>query len=214
MIETSPVAYAVKTATKRRSAKTANAFDDLILSVARNKDEQAFLALFNHFAPRVKSFLMRGLSEQEAEELAQETMLMLWQKADGFNPKAASAATWIYTIARNKKIDRLRKHRVPTLDIDDLAANGHEPSVPPVEADWMQGKMRERLKNAIDELPADQASLVYKAFFEDMSHSEISAATDIPLGTVKSRLRLGMARLRESFDAELPSRHELRKGKK
>jgi RNA polymerase sigma factor (sigma-70 family) len=216
MVQPSTIIRGEKPASAGAPLHAMPSYNDLILSVARTKDEQAFLALFSHFAPRVKSFLMRSqLSEQEAEELAQETMLMVWQKADRFDPKVASAATWIYTIARNKKIDRLRKNHVVTLDIDDLAATEHEPSsAASVENDWMQGRMRERLRSAIDELPVDQANIVHKAFFEDMSHSEISAATDIPLGTVKSRLRLGMAHLRESLNDASFSQHELHKEKK
>jgi RNA polymerase sigma-70 factor (ECF subfamily) len=175
-------------------------FNDLISFVARNRDKQAFISLFLHFAPRVKSFLMRGnMNENEAEELAQETMLMVWQKADQFNPMIATASTWIFTIARNKKIDRMRKNRVVTLDIEDMIAAGQEPSAEMPELDWSSGRMRTRLAEAIKTLPEDQATLVYKAFYEDLSHSEIAAKTQIPLGTVKSRLRMGMARLRASL---------------
>lgn len=187
-------------ATKKTSAKDLEKarYDHLLLRVARNKDKQAFLDLFNHFAPRVKSFLMRGgIAENEAEELAQETMLLMWQKAEQFDPKIASASTWIYTIARNKKIDRLRKANVVTLDIDDLIAAGQEPAAPAQQPDWNNPVMRKQLSDAIKALPAEQSELVYRAFYDDLSHSQIAEVTRIPLGTVKSRLRLGLARLRE-----------------
>lgn len=178
--------------------------DDLLLGLARNRDKESFVALFNHFAPRVKAFLMRGnLSEQEAEELTQDTMLTMWQKADQFDPYKASAATWVFTIARNKKIDRMRKNAVVTLDLDDLVMAGAEPASDAVSADdeLASGRARDRLARAIAQLPPEQALVVRKAFYDDMSHGEIAAATNIPLGTVKSRLRLGLERLRKNVFA-------------
>lgn len=173
-------------------------YDDLLGRVGRNKDKEAFIALFNHFAPRIKSFLMRGgMAEDAAEELAQETMLTMWQKAEKFDSSKAAASTWIFTIARNKKIDRLRKKGVITLDLDDLMLADAEPAVDQADLDWTHGDAHNRLARAMRDLPEEQAALVRKAFYEDMSHSEIAAATNLPLGTVKSRLRLGLARLRQ-----------------
>lgn len=182
------------------AAKPSASFNDLVSQIARTKDKQAFVTVFDYFAPRVKGFLMRGgMSEQEAEELAQETMLMVWQKADQYNAELSSASTWIYTIARNKKIDRLRKNQFAFLDLDDLTASGLEPSVEAVDLDWNGGLVQERLTKAIDQLPPEQAELVQKAFYEDMSHAEIAKATALPLGTVKSRLRMGLAHLRKTL---------------
>lgn len=183
-------------------------WNQLMDRVARLRDRCAFVALFDHFAPRVKGYLMRhGFAEDEAEEIAQDTMLQVWQKADYFDPERAAVSTWIYTIARNKKIDRLRKHRPMMLDLDDLIAQGFEPEEPHSgQQDILldQAQLTRRLTDAIEELPKDQAELVQKAFFEDMSHADIAAATHIPLGTVKSRLRAGLARLRKTlFDQDV-----------
>lgn len=181
-------------------AKPGVSFNDLVSQIARTQNKQAFVTVFDYFAPRVKGFLMRGgMSEEEAEELAQETMLMVWQKADQYNPELSSASTWIYTIARNKKIDRLRKNQFAFLDIDDLAASGQEPSVEAADIDWTGGRVQEKLTKAINDLPREQADLVQKAFYEDMSHAEIAKATSLPLGTVKSRLRMGLAHLRKNL---------------
>jgi RNA polymerase sigma-70 factor (ECF subfamily) len=178
--------------------------DDLLLALARTRDKDAFVALFRYFAPRIKAFLMRGnMPEQEAEELTQDTLLSMWQKADQFDPYKASATTWVYTIARNKKIDRMRKNGVVTLDLDDLVLAGAEPAVESsADGDLAQGRARDRLAQAIGALPPEQALVVRKAFYDDMSHGEIAAATDIPLGTVKSRLRLGLERLRQNMFVE------------
>ena len=172
-------------------------FDEVIANIARLRDRHAFVTLFDYFAPRVKAYVMRGgLSEAEAEELAQDTMLQVWQKAGQFDPKRASAATWIYTIARNKKIDRLRKDKFVTIDLDQLSEAGQEIAAESQDP-LMSPLMAERLTDAIHALPEEQAVLVKQAFFQDMSHADIASATRIPLGTVKSRLRLGLARLRK-----------------
>lgn len=173
--------------------------DDLILQVARQRDRQAFVTLFDYFAPRIKGYLMKGgITEPEAEELAQDTMLQLWQKAEQFDPYRASASTWIYTIARNRKIDRLRKNKFTMIDLDHLAESGQEIAAESRENPF-SGQLAERLTAAIGALPEEQAELVQKAFFNDMSHAELAASTRLPLGTVKSRLRLGLARLRKAL---------------
>lgn len=178
---------------------------NLILDrIARVRDRTAFVALFDHFAPRIKGYLMRnGFAESEAEELAQDTMLQVWQKAGYFDPQRAAASTWIYTIARNKQIDRLRKHRPIMLDMDDLLIQPDDAAqeTTGVSRDIFlnQARLVQRLTDAIKDLPKEQAELVQKAFFEDKSHAVIAAETKIPLGTVKSRLRAGLARLRQNL---------------
>lgn len=169
--------------------------DALLLRVGRGRDRRAFVALFHLFAPRLKAFLCRGsLDAGLAEEIIQEVMVVVWRKADSFDPARASAATWIYTIARNRRIDRLRQERRPEIDPDDPAL------VPEPEdaADFalMREDDRTRLHQAIDQLPPDQSDLLRMAYFEDKPHSAIAAERQLPLGTVKSRLRLALVRLR------------------
>lgn len=182
---------------------TGKDFDDLLVQLARNGRQDDFVRIFDYFAPRVKSFLMRGgLNENDAEELAQETLMTVWQKAGQFDPYMASASTWIYTIARNKKIDRLRKNTVQTLNLEDLLLAGKEPAAENTDPDWTQGRTKEKLAAAIGALPEEQAALVKRAFYDDMSHADIAAATHLPLGTVKSRLRIGLAKLRKTLFEE------------
>jgi RNA polymerase sigma-70 factor (ECF subfamily) len=169
--------------------------DELIARVAQRQDRAAFAALFEHFAPRVKAYLMRlGADDGSAQELAQEVMLAVWRRAASFNPALASVSTWIFTIARNKRIDLLRRERHSELDPDDPALVPD----PAVGADVVldHAETGARLRAAIGSLPEEQARLLKMAYFEDKSHSAIAAETRLPLGTVKSRIRLALNRLR------------------
>lgn len=176
-------------------------FESLIGRVAQARDRGAFGDLFAHFAPRVKAYLMRmGAPAQTAEDLAQEAMLTLWRKAHLFDPAKASAATWVFTIARNLRIDALRRERRPLFDSGD-------PSLaPPAEEDAdlvLETRQSEAaLRAALAALPAEQAEIVRLSYFSDKPHSQIAAELDIPLGTVKSRLRLAMSRLRGAMGEE------------
>lgn len=175
---------------------TADDWADCILAIRDRGDKAAFAALFGHFAPRVKSFLMRsGADAGLAEECAQEVMVTLWQKAHLYDPSRASAATWIFTIARNRKIDALRRMRRP--DPEELPwGPEHEPG----QADALALQQESRkLEEAITTLPAKQRELIEKAYFGDLSHSEIAAETGLPLGTIKSRIRLALDRLRHAM---------------
>ena len=160
------------------------------------RDEAAFARLFGHFAPRVKAFLMRsGADATLAEECAQETMAALWHKAHLFDPARASVATWIFTIARNRRIDALRRQRRP--EPEDLTW-GPEPE--PDQADAMALQQESaQLGEALATLPEKQRLLIEKAYFGDLTQSEIAAETGLPLGTIKSRIRLALDRLRHEM---------------
>lgn len=176
-------------------APQARDLNALMLAVARERSRSAFGSLFGYFAPRLKSYLMRsGTDPGQAEELVQEVMLLVWHRAETFDPNQASASTWVFTIARNKRIDVIRRERHPEIDLTDPAL------VPePVEAaDHAIEASQEnaRLRAAIGSLPSEQADLLRLAYYDDKPHSIISAERGIPLGTVKSRLRLAVDRLR------------------
>lgn len=170
-------------------------FEEMLQSIGQNQDRQAFIGLFEYFAPRVKSYLMRGgMVPETADELAQETMLTVWDKAAAYKPEKASASTWIFTIARNKKIDFLRKREQIHIDLGDLSLPDESGETPREQA--MRSEEMQLLAEAIHKLPEEQADLLYKSFFEDKTHSEIAEETGIPLGTIKSRIRLALEKLR------------------
>jgi RNA polymerase sigma factor (sigma-70 family) len=175
------------------------ALADLVEAIALRRDRSAFVALFEHFAPRVKGYLMRiGTDGAQAEELTQEALLAVWHKAATFDRRQSSVATWVFTIARNKRIDGLRRDRRPEFDPNDpLLA-----PAPPQQADQIYeiAQSETRIKAAIADLPAEQKELLELAFYEDKSHRDIAVLRGLPLGTVKSRLRLALARLRKAID--------------
>jgi RNA polymerase sigma-70 factor (ECF subfamily) len=167
----------------------------LLLAIAGRRDRAAFVTLFGQFAPRLKSWFQRGgVPSEQAEELVQETMLAVWRKADSFDPARAGAATWIFTIARNQRIDAARKVPRRALDGDDPSLAPYAPAAPDVVFDTAQRESR--LRDALSTLPAEQADVIRLSFFEDRPHADIERVLGIPLGTVKSRLRLAMTRLR------------------
>lgn len=175
---------------------------DHVRRVCLHQDQGSFAELFGHFAPRVKAFLMKsGASEALAEECAQDVMATLWHKAHLFDPTRASVSTWIFTIARNKKIDALRKQRRP--EPEDLPW-GPEPEPDQADVMALQQDSR-RLEDALRQLPEKQRELVERAYFGDLTHSEIAAETGLPLGTIKSRIRLALERLRHAMN-EGPAR--------
>ncbi len=170
-------------------------FEDMIKSIAAHSDRAAFAALFEHFAPRVKSYMLRlGAEPSLAEELAQETLLLVWRKAAAFDSSKAAASTWIFTIARNLRIDAVRRNR---RSVDQMDEAYDAPDVEPTpDAVLAASQSEARVRNALLSLPHEQAQVVRLSFFTDKPHAEIAAELNLPLGTVKSRLRLAMGRLR------------------
>ncbi len=181
----------------RKTSKVAANMDEELVAVSR-ADKRAFKAIFEHFSPRLKSFMLRQGAEMPlAEEIVQETMVKVWRKADQFNPSKASASTWIFTIARNVRIDLLRKINRPEPDMNDPAFVD-EPQAHP--ADILSAEQQAaRLRNVIAELPEDQQNVLRLAFFEDKAHPEVASELGIPLGTVKSRVRLAVKRIRKEL---------------
>jgi RNA polymerase sigma-70 factor (ECF subfamily) len=167
----------------------------LIAAIARSGDRDAFAKLFDHFAPRVKGLLMRGGAPAElAEEVAQETLLAVWRKARLFDPAKASASTWIATIARNLRIDIARRETRARLSQVYEILDEEDPEQPDAV---LSGAEREaRVRAAMTQLSPDQYRVVELAFLEGYSHQEVAQRLAIPLGTVKSRLRLALSHLR------------------
>lgn len=169
-----------------------NNWSDLLVQLAERRDKQIYIAIFRHFAPKIKAYIARlGLVESTAEELMQETMLAVWRKAHMYNRSKAAASTWIYTLARNLSIDWMRKQKYPEYGLE---AWHEEP-----DEDRNSGEdevTADRLQKAISQLPEKQAQVIYMSFFEGRSHTDISDRLGIPLGSVKSRLRLASEKLK------------------
>lgn len=173
-------------------------FGGLIETIASARDIDAFNRLFQFFAPKLKAYGVRsGVSPDRAEELVQETMIAVWRKAHTFDRSKAAASTWIFTVARNKRIDMFRRENRPEVDVNDpwFATQTSGEAERTVE----QKQLKKMIDGSVKTLPAAQAEILHKAFYEDMSHSAIADELGLPLGTVKSRIRLALERLRISF---------------
>lgn len=176
-------------------------WSECLTLIAANEDRAAFTRLFRHFAPLVKAFALSGssLSATHADELVQEVMLKVWQKARAFDPEKAAASTWVYTIARNCRTDmfrRLQKFDTP-LAADDFTPD-QEPSEP--FAMLQSRRSRDKVHALMGTLPPDQAQILAKVYMEGKSHAEAAAELDLPLGTVKSRVRLAIQKLQIQID--------------
>jgi RNA polymerase sigma-70 factor (ECF subfamily) len=172
--------------------------EDLVLKIAQDRDKGAFKQLFAHFAPRVKSYLLKlGLDDHKAEDLAQDVLVTVWQKAIQFDPTKAKLSTWIFRISRNKFIDLTRKQKYPEVNADDHLPDmvAAEETDRPVEA--MQTAAI--VSSALTKLNPDQQKVIKLSFYEEMSHSEISTHLSLPLGTVKSRIRMAFQALRKEL---------------
>nr|WP_246741170.1 sigma-70 family RNA polymerase sigma factor [Bradyrhizobium sp. 1(2017)] len=176
---------------------------DLIGRVASSGDREAFRRLFEHFAPRIKGLMQKaGCSSDEAEEIAQGALIAVWRKAGQFDPATSGAAAWIFTIARNLRIDLFRSRaRANRLRGVSELTDAPDPAEP---ADAVVSRVQDaaRITLAIARLSAEQSMVVRLSFIEERPHPEIAGLLGIPLGTVKSRIRLAMNRLRDILDEE------------
>ncbi|MGE7369596.1 sigma-70 family RNA polymerase sigma factor [Neorhizobium sp. NPDC001467] len=174
-------------------------FAALAKAVANDRDQLAFRQLFDHFAPRLNYWLhRRGLPNDEAEEIVQDVMTVLWHRAELYDPRRSSLSTWLFRIARNRHIDLARRAKIrqardrePLIQIDD---------VPGMETLLDTDEREARVREALGRIPGEQMELVRASFFLGYTHTEIAACTGLPLGTVKSRIRLAFEHLRKALD--------------
>ena len=187
-----------------RSAPPSPAWDDwaaLMRRVADQRDREAFGRLFSHFAPRVKSYLIRtGSTDGAAEDLAQDALVMVWRKAALFDPAQAAVSTWIFTIARRLRIDAARRHQLDGAGDECFEFDRLEADQPGVAEHADATRQARRVREALDRLPPEQAQVLRLSFYDDEPHARIAAELGLPLGTVKSRIRLAVAHLRRMID--------------
>ena len=178
-----------------------NEWAALVAAVADARDKEAFARLFDHFAPRLQAYLGRlGSEPGQAEEIAQDVMKTLWHKAALFDPAKSSVSTWLYRVARNRRIDGLRRNRLDFVDARE--AFDAIPDEPETDRLLDLHQREEALRGALGALPEEQLALVRLAFFEGLSHRDIAERAGLPLGTVKSRLRLAFTRLRRVLESK------------
>ena len=183
------------------NSKKLSTWDELLVRVGRDRDKSAFAELFDYFAPRVKSFLLRfGTDMSLAEEIAQEAMIMVWRRAETYDPRQSAASTWIFTIARNKRIDRLRRENRPLPDMTDPAVMPESIETGEIQVARMQ--QEKKIRHALKNLPEEQAKMIFSAYYEEKSHREIAEESGVALGTVKSRIRLALNRMRAQIDKD------------
>jgi RNA polymerase sigma-70 factor, ECF subfamily len=169
---------------------------DFLQRIAERGDVEAFRKLFQAYAPRVKSYMMRqGADANTAEELAQETLLTVWRKASLYSGEKGSATTWIFTIARNLRIDRLRRELTWVALPEGHNEEASTDALPDEILSELERKAR--VQQALTVLPPDQLEVVSLSYIEGLSHSEIAERLKLPLGTVKSRMRLAYQKIRE-----------------
>ena len=169
-----------------------------IVAVAESRDRKAFKQLFDYFAPRIKGFCQNnGSTADRADEVVQEAFVNVWRKAGLFDPRKASAGAWIFAIARNSRIDLIRKENRPEADTTDPFFDQKEPESPLSVLETV--RKSKTVRSFVKDLPAEQQQVLKLAFFEEMAHSEIAEKLGIPLGTVKSRIRLAFKRIRSEL---------------
>ena len=197
-----------ETEAKPGSAASASAvlrkrMGDNLLAIGQHQDEAAFADVYSYYGGRVKSFLMgKGMAEQIAEELTQEIMLTIWRRAESYDPKKAAASTWIFTIARNRRIDYLRGNSRIEVELDDEMLD-IETTDEDTQAKYVSdAQAAEQLKQALATLPQEQRQVMHLSYFRGQSHGAIAAWLDLPIGTVKSRIRLAMQAVRAQLQDE------------
>lgn len=191
----------VESAAQWPTGRRTDEWSECLTLIATRQDRAAFTRLFRHFAPLIKAFALSGsrLSITVADELVQETMLKVWQKAGAFNPEKAAASTWVYTIARNCRTDmfrRLQKFDTPVAAEDVFPDQEDEEPFALLQDKRSRDKIRELMKG----LPGEQMQILAKVYMEGKSHAEAAAELDLPLGTVKSRVRLAIQKLQIQID--------------
>ncbi len=174
-------------------------FSHLLALVGRDRNVEAFETIFKHYGPKVRAYMAKLARDgQGAEELMQETMLAVWNKAAQFDPARGNVSSWIFTIARNQRIDAFRRAKRPVFDPTDPAFVPDD--VPPADVEFEGRQEADRLRRAMETLPPEQLELLKMSFYKEASHSAIAAELGLPMGTVKSRIRLAFAKLRVALE--------------
>lgn len=181
-------------------ASTRGTMFDLLSRIARDRSDEAFGKLFEFYGPRIRSYMLRqGADSATAEELTQETLLLVWRKAELYSPEKGNPTTWIFTIARNLRVDRLRREVAWQELTSEQASAIPDEALPPDEM-ASHRQRQQRVHTVLADLPEEQRQVVTLAYIDGLSQSEIATRTGLPLGTVKSRMRLAYEKVRNALE--------------
>ena len=176
--------------------------DSLLVNIGESRDKVSFKKIYKYFSPRIKGYIMKlGAEESMAEEIVQETMTTIWRKSDTYDPKNAGASTWIFTIARNKRIDRLRKDGKKLSNLIDPSLQPQSEKMP--DENLIDKEIKAEFSLILKKISPDQAKIIKAAYYEGKTHKEISDEIKIPLGTVKSRVRLALKHIKDELGGKL-----------
>lgn len=176
---------------------------DALVAIGRDRDKKAFSLIYEYYAGRIKSFLMgKGMNEDTADELMQEIMLTVWRRAESYDPKKAAASTWLFTIARNRRIDYLRGSSRVEIELDDEILDIRTTESGTQAKYVAQEQSAEEISTALAALPAEQRQVMHLSYFRGLSHGAIANWLDLPIGTVKSRIRLAMQSVKVQLQGE------------
>ncbi len=185
---------------KYNTAKKASDATDVELSnylkdIGESQDKSAFSSIFKYFAPRLKSFFVKlGCSDSQAEEIIQEVMIAVWTKSKTYDGTKSSVSTWIYTIAKNKRIDKIRKEKKHNIVESDESLE--IPTASKQEEQLLSTELNEKIQHSLQFLPKEQAELLKLSYFYEKTHTDIAKDLCLPLGTVKSRIRLALSKMK------------------
>lgn len=176
---------------------------DNLVAIGRDRDENAFADIYTYYSGRVKSFLIgKGMNDEIAEELTQEIMITVWRRAESYDPSKAAASTWLFTIARNRRIDYLRGNSRIEVELDDEMLDIETTENDPQAKFVADAQSAKSLQRALEKLPQEQRQVMHLSYFRGQSHGAIAKWLDLPIGTVKSRIRLAMQSVRSSLNSE------------
>lgn len=193
-------------ADRKAAAELRKTMGDALVAIGRHRDQEAFALIYGYYAGRIKAFLMgKAMNEDTAEELTQEIMLTVWRRAESYDPTKAAASTWLFTIARNRRIDYLRGNSRIEVELDDEMLDIETTDGDLQAKHVAHEQSAAMLEKAFTALPPEQRKVMQLSYFRGLSHGDIAKALDLPVGTVKSRIRLAMQTVRKELQGDQPA---------
>jgi RNA polymerase sigma-70 factor (ECF subfamily) len=199
----------------RRRQHLLSADEDLISFVGQG-DAEAFTTLYDRHSHAAFSLAYRMMGDRQAsEDLAQDAFLKLWRSATSYRPERGSVRTWLLSIVRNRGIDQIRSRASRRRTEERIEASAPRSQPSEAFAETLRNSQRDQVREALDTLPPEQLKILELAYFSGYTHLQISELVDVPLGTIKGRMRLGLKKMRDYFDHPKPTRRqEARPGNK